>query len=354
MMQERMKMLPKLSYVLLAHNRERFIRSAVENAFAQDYEGELEYIISDDCSTDGTYDIIQEAVAAYRGGRRVVVTQTPQNMHLAGHTNHAVQFVRSDWIVRADDDDLSSVDRCSVVGRAILEHPRATAVATGVADFRTEDEAAVRLRCGVRADFAAGRYEYADVLKGSWLLPSFQSTRFSYKVWSMRVFREFGELHRQGYYIDDLTCFFRSLMLGECVMVPDAVTVYARDDGSNMSRGELGGERGYAAIVKYERFLEKYNGLTVEPLSLELKAYRRYMEERVPAEHHAQVERVLRELEGEIGQRAVNADWWKFSILERVRLSRQGGHRRLFDYLRCLPLPLFSRAMALYRACFKR
>lgn len=87
---------------------------------------------------------------------------------------------------------------------------------------------------------------------------------------------------------------------------------------------------------------------------MELKAYRRYMEERMPAVHHVQVERVLRELELDVGKRSVNADWWKYSTRKRVRLSRQGGHRRLFDYLRCLPLPLFSRSMALYRACFKR
>ena len=40
--------LPKLSYVLLSHNREKYIRGAIESAFAQDYEGELEYIFSDD------------------------------------------------------------------------------------------------------------------------------------------------------------------------------------------------------------------------------------------------------------------------------------------------------------------
>ena len=74
--------LPKLSYVLLSHNREQYIRTAVESAFAQDYEGELEYIFSDDCSTDRTYEILKECVDAYKGPRRVVLTQTPRNLHL--------------------------------------------------------------------------------------------------------------------------------------------------------------------------------------------------------------------------------------------------------------------------------
>ena len=48
----------------LSHNREKYIRAAIESAFAQDYEGEMEYIFSDDCSTDRTFEIIQECVAA--------------------------------------------------------------------------------------------------------------------------------------------------------------------------------------------------------------------------------------------------------------------------------------------------
>lgn len=94
---------------------------------------------SDDCSTDRTFEIIQECVAAYKGGRRVVVTQPPTNQHLAGNTNHAIQFVESDWIVRADDDDLSSVDRCSIIGRAIAEHPEASFVFTRMENFTDEN-----------------------------------------------------------------------------------------------------------------------------------------------------------------------------------------------------------------------
>lgn len=46
----------KVTFFLLAYNQERYIREA---ALAQDYP-DLEVVLSDDCSTDGTFAIIQE------------------------------------------------------------------------------------------------------------------------------------------------------------------------------------------------------------------------------------------------------------------------------------------------------
>lgn len=161
--------LPKLSYVLLSHNREKYIRAAIESAFAQDYEGELEYIFSDDCSTDRTFEIIKECVAAYKGNRRVVVTQTPRNLHLAGNTNHAVQFITSDWIVRADDDDISTADRCTLVGRAIAANPGCSFVYTRLETFDADNEANIISRSSLhRTEAESYRFDVLQGGSGMW------------------------------------------------------------------------------------------------------------------------------------------------------------------------------------------
>ncbi len=339
-------MLPKLSYVLLSHNRETYIRSALENALAQDYEGELEYIVSDDCSTDRTFDIIRETVAAYRGNRRVVVTQTPKNLHLAGNTNHALQFVTGDWIVRADDDDYSSYDRCAVIGRAIAERPDATAIATGIRHFKTEEEEEIRRLCAQPS--AASRVETIDIFRGD-RGPAAFSRPLSHKVWSMKIFRVFGDLPLQGYYIDDLTCYFRSLLLGVHVALPEACCVYARDDGSNMSRGGSGSARGYRHLVAYERFLVKYYSMTAPLLESQIAAYRDYMREHVPAESHPQVERYLADLRLEVEQRQNDAARWKRSSWQRFRQFLNSEHKDAYGLARCLPLPVFAALVGAYR-----
>ena len=179
-----MAALPKLSYVFLSYNRAKYIRAAMETAFAQDYEGELEYIFSDDCSTDGTFDIINECVAQYKGNRRVVVTQTPRNLHLAGNTNHALQFVESDWIVRADDDDLATQDRCSIIGKAIAAHPEATFIFNRMETFVDAQEEDIKARLHQRK-VSVPPARVIDIKQGADALAEFSTPLCLHQFWVM-------------------------------------------------------------------------------------------------------------------------------------------------------------------------
>ena len=57
---------PLVTFALFAYNQEDYIREAVQGALAQAYEP-LEIILSDDCSSDRTYQIMQEMAVVYRG-----------------------------------------------------------------------------------------------------------------------------------------------------------------------------------------------------------------------------------------------------------------------------------------------
>ena len=76
---ERISQRPLVTFALFAYNQERFIREAIEGAFAQTYEP-LEIILSDDCSADRTFEIIQENAAAYLGPHSVFTYRTPYNL----------------------------------------------------------------------------------------------------------------------------------------------------------------------------------------------------------------------------------------------------------------------------------
>ena len=55
---------PLVSYVLTTYNIESFIEESVKCAFEQDYEN-LEIILSDDCSSDHTFDIMKKMGGNY-------------------------------------------------------------------------------------------------------------------------------------------------------------------------------------------------------------------------------------------------------------------------------------------------
>lgn len=342
--------LPKLSYVLLAHNREQYIRTAIESAFAQDYAGELEYIFSDDCSTDRTYEIMKECVAAYTGPRRVVLTQTPRNLHLAGHTNHAAQFVESDWMIRADDDDISAVDRCTLIGRAIAEHPEASMVFGTVETFTDRNEADVLRRAAICAPAEMPILADKPSMKYFCGL-SDTGSPWSHQVWSMKHYRRFGALPSDGYYIDDLTAFYRCCVLGDVAFF-DHPVVYVREGSNNMSRGGDDGKCGYRATIRLERFNDKFNDITRRPLREELDKMKNYVEQHPEFTERGQ--RTIELLAQSLRERELWHGYWTGSTLHRLRVRKQAGGKGLFSLLRCLPLPLFAGLMTLYRTLIKR
>ena len=70
--------LPLVSFVLLTYNQELYVKQAVEGALKQDYPT-LEIIISDDCSSDSTFEIIQSVVSTYSGKHKVTILRNSSN-----------------------------------------------------------------------------------------------------------------------------------------------------------------------------------------------------------------------------------------------------------------------------------
>ena len=101
---------PLVTFALFAYNQEKFIREAVEGAFAQTYEP-LEIILSDDCSTDRTFEIMQEMAAAYHGPHRVRAVQTPHNLGVVQHVLLRGREAAGDIVVLAAGDDISLPER---------------------------------------------------------------------------------------------------------------------------------------------------------------------------------------------------------------------------------------------------
>lgn len=101
---------PLVTFALFAYNHERYVREAVEAAFAQTYEP-LEIILSDDCSTDHTFEIMQEMAAAYRGPHEVWVNRTEENLGLFRHVLDVGGKLKGKLLVLAASDDVSKPQR---------------------------------------------------------------------------------------------------------------------------------------------------------------------------------------------------------------------------------------------------
>ena len=97
---------PLVTFALFAYNQEKYIREAVEGAFAQTYEP-LEIILSDDCSTDRTFEIMEEMAAAYQGPHSVRCRKNCNNIGTIDHFLTVARESNGDLYVVAAGDDIS-------------------------------------------------------------------------------------------------------------------------------------------------------------------------------------------------------------------------------------------------------
>lgn len=130
---------PLVTFALFAYNQEKYIREAVEGAFAQTYQP-LEIILSDDCSTDRTFEIMREMVAAYRGPHIVRLRKSDQNLGVASHFSAVLEVCNSDYVVLAAGDDISLPHRATLDIKILERHNDVSFIESSQRIFFDKDE----------------------------------------------------------------------------------------------------------------------------------------------------------------------------------------------------------------------
>jgi len=114
---------PLVSLCLFCYNQEKYIKQAVESALAQTYNP-LEIIISDDCSSDSTFEIVKEIVNNYRGAHKIVLNRNDKNLGICGHVSKILyDLAQGDYVSIVAGDDFSSPDHIEVAVKFAKKYP---------------------------------------------------------------------------------------------------------------------------------------------------------------------------------------------------------------------------------------
>jgi len=105
---------PLVTFAVFAYNQERFIRQAVEGAFAQTYSP-LEIVLTDDCSSDQTFELMRKLASEYKGPHRIVVRRNITNQGVLRHVLDIFHVAKGKYVVCAAGDDISFPDRVDVL-----------------------------------------------------------------------------------------------------------------------------------------------------------------------------------------------------------------------------------------------
>ncbi|WP_293997904.1 glycosyltransferase family 2 protein [Sphaerotilus sp.] len=213
---------PLVTIVFLAYQQIQWVRASAEACLAQ-RGGPYEILLSDDHSTDGTFEALQAVAAAYRGPHQVSVRQSATNLGIGQHYNDLVRLARGELLVTMAADDFSTPDRVErLLAAWESTGRRADLVASHVLDMDPQGQ----LHGVLRVD---------DL--GQWTSLAQWAEKRPYIIgathaFTRRLMEQVGPLDPQVFYEDQIMVF-RAIAMGGAVTV-DAPLVHYRRGGTSM------------------------------------------------------------------------------------------------------------------------
>ncbi|MCJ2179353.1 glycosyltransferase family A protein [Novosphingobium album (ex Hu et al. 2023)] len=114
----------KLSICIPTYNRAPYLRTALECLAEADFSFTHEIVISDNASTDGTPDVVQEFIAK---GLPILYLRAPANAGAAPNLTNAIQHASGEYMIYQGDDDLLILPRIAEVVAYLDANPDVTA-----------------------------------------------------------------------------------------------------------------------------------------------------------------------------------------------------------------------------------
>ena len=127
------KVMPKISVLIQAYNVERYIARCLDSVIGQTL-GDLEIIIVNDGSTDGTSRVLGEYAAR---DSRIRVINHPENLGLLWARKTGVEASTGDYLMFVDSDDAQKPYACEKLYTAAVANNADLVIA--VAEFCYSD-----------------------------------------------------------------------------------------------------------------------------------------------------------------------------------------------------------------------
>jgi len=102
--------MPKVSVIIPVYNVEKYIERCATSLLSQTLD-DIEYIFVDDCTPDGSIEILQKVLTKFPAKAGMVrIERMPANSGQAAVRRHGIQLASSDFIIHCDSDDWVDTD----------------------------------------------------------------------------------------------------------------------------------------------------------------------------------------------------------------------------------------------------
>ncbi len=100
----------KISIIVPVYNVEAYIEDCLRSVAAQTYNGEIECIIVNDCTTDNSCSIIEKFIAGYNGSIQFTLLHHDKNRGLSAARNTGIDAATGEYVYFLDSDDEITTD----------------------------------------------------------------------------------------------------------------------------------------------------------------------------------------------------------------------------------------------------
>ncbi|MBZ0122690.1 MAG: glycosyltransferase, partial [Roseovarius sp.] len=222
-----MPAVPQCSLLVLTYNQAGFVADALDAALAQ--TGVVaEIIVSDDASSDATFDIARDRVAGYRGPHRVALSRNDANMGVIAHTNKAVAMAGSDILIPCYGDDIAFPVRAARIVETFARH----------APLLTHSHAVAIDATGARVASGYGRAAFFRSTDPLAVATSRAHYLGASGAWHRALFDKYGPIRSPLVY-DDHVLGFRAALEGRVRLIDEPLLYYREGIGiSHLRRAD--------------------------------------------------------------------------------------------------------------------
>lgn len=222
------------------------MEAALRSALDQDYP-DFEVIVADDCSIDGTPDLIREVLESHVKSGVARLSKNDHNLGLVGNWNQAIGHATGEILVAMAGDDISLPGRLRRIQKAFSDNPAAAAVVSQVSVIDSQgrilipefEPPALRPReTFIRRDPRLSAYAFGSNVPVIGASAAYRA----------RLAKDFDPITKGK--SEDNVFFYRALLAGGVCYVPEALVLW-RWHGRNVSLGaELSGEDAAASNAR--------------------------------------------------------------------------------------------------------
>ena len=215
---------PVISVVMSVYNNVDYLDKAIGSILSQSF-GNFEFIIFEDCSSDGSFEKLREYSSR---DRRIILIPNELRQGLTKNLNRGLKLAKGDFIARMDSDDCSFPDRFERQLACFVDNPETVLVGSS---YYIIDET------GKRRSLNAYALDEREVF---WIGLFAPPLMHSSAMFRCRLVRDLGLAYNESFLTaQDFELWSKMMRLGKCTIVKQPLIEYRRHKENISATGSI-------------------------------------------------------------------------------------------------------------------